>query len=114
MELRQIEYFLAVAENSGIGGAAAALDPQLYRLLKDLRKSMAKELGIPPYVIFQDTSLEAMASTYPQTIEELQNIPGVGSGKAGVIEHDPSVDDARDEADVLAEDRTLGPAAVGV
>ena len=63
-------------------GAVAALDPQLYRLLKDLRKSMAKELGIPPYVIFQDTSLEAMASTYPQTIEELQNIPGVGSGKA--------------------------------
>lgn len=63
-------------------GGGSALDPQLYRLIKDLRKRMSKELDVPPYVIFQDTSLEAMATIYPQTIEELQNIPGVGAGKA--------------------------------
>ena len=51
------------------------MTPQLYRHLKDLRKNMAKELDVPPYVIFQDTSLEAMASTYPQTVEELQKYP---------------------------------------
>ncbi len=63
-------------------GAACAVDPALYQMLKDMRKRMAKELEIPPYVIFQDPSLEAMATIYPQTIEELQNIPGVGAGKA--------------------------------
>ncbi len=63
-------------------GAATALDPSLYQMLKDLRKKMAKELDIPPYVIFQDASLEAMATVYPQNVEELQNVPGVGSGKA--------------------------------
>ncbi len=63
-------------------GAACAVDPELYNILKDLRKKMAKRLELPPYVIFQDPSLEAMATTYPITIEELQNIPGVGSGKA--------------------------------
>ena len=51
-------------------------------MLKDLRKQLSKELNVPPYVIFQDPSLEAMATNYPETIEELQNIPGVGSGKA--------------------------------
>ena len=63
-------------------GAASALDPELYTMLKDLRKKMAKDKDVPPYVIFQDGSLEAMATIYPQTIEELQNIPGVGAGKA--------------------------------
>ena len=51
-------------------------------MLKDLRKKMSKKLELPPFVIFQDPSLEAMATTYPITIEELQNIPGVGAGKA--------------------------------
>jgi ATP-dependent DNA helicase RecQ len=51
-------------------------------MLKDLRKKIAKKLELPPYVIFQDPSLEAMATTYPVTIDELQNIPGVGAGKA--------------------------------
>ena len=51
-------------------------------MLKDLRKKVAKKLELPPYVIFQDPSLEAMATTYPITIEELQNVPGVGAGKA--------------------------------
>ena len=64
------------------GGASCAVDPELYSILKDLRKKIAKRLQLPPYVIFQDPSLEAMATTYPITIEELQNIPGVGAGKA--------------------------------
>ena len=64
------------------GGVACAVDPMLYSILKDLRKKIAKGLELPPYVIFQDISLEAMATTYPITIEELQNIPGVGAGKA--------------------------------
>ena len=63
-------------------GAACAVDPGLYQMLKDLRKRMSKELDVPPYVIFQDASLEAMATIYPQNIDELQNIPGVGAGKA--------------------------------
>ena len=64
------------------GGAACAVDPALYSMLKDLRKKMAKKLDVPPYVIFQDPSLEAMATIYPVTLEELQNILGVGAGKA--------------------------------
>ena len=63
-------------------GASFAVDPTLFQMLKDLRKRLSKELDVPPYVIFQDPSLEAMATIYPQTIEELQNIPGVGAGKA--------------------------------
>ncbi len=63
-------------------GAGCAADQVLYSILKDLRKTMAKNLGLPPYVIFQDPSLEAMATTYPITMDELANIPGVGSGKA--------------------------------
>ena len=64
------------------GGGSCAVDPALYSMLKDLRKKMSKKLDVPPYVIFQDPSLEAMATTYPVTLEELQNIPGVGAGKA--------------------------------
>lgn len=64
------------------GGASCAVDPELYSILKDLRKKIANKLELPPYVIFQDPSLEAMATTYPINIEELQNIPGVGAGKA--------------------------------
>ncbi len=64
------------------GGGACAVDPVLYAILKDLRKKIAKKLELPPYVIFQDPSLEAMATTYPISIEELQNISGVGAGKA--------------------------------
>ena len=64
------------------GGGVCADDPVLYAILKDLRKKIAKKLELPPYVIFQDPSLEAMATTYPVTLDELQNIPGVGAGKA--------------------------------
>ena len=59
-----------------------AVDPELYAMLKNLRKKLSKQLDLPPYVIFQDPSLEAMATTYPITIDELKNIPGVGEGKA--------------------------------
>lgn len=62
------------------GGGAA--DPALFAMLKDLRKKLSKQLDVPPYVIFQDPSLEAMATVYPINIDELQNIPGVGAGKA--------------------------------
>ncbi|MFI3296885.1 MAG: DNA helicase RecQ [bacterium] len=61
---------------------SSAVDPALFSLLKDLRKKIAKNLDLPPFIIFQDPSLEAMATTYPINIEELQNIPGVGVGKA--------------------------------
>ena len=61
------------------GGAA---DEALFNILKDVRKSLAKELKLPPYVIFQDPSLEDMATRYPVTIEELTSITGVGQGKA--------------------------------
>ena len=61
---------------------SCAADEELYTMLKDLRKKIAKKLELPPYVIFQDPSLEAMATTYPVTMDELQNIPGVGAGKA--------------------------------
>lgn len=71
------------AEEANIrGGASLALDPALFNMLKDLRKKLSKQLSVPPYVIFQDPSLEAMATTYPVTVDELQNIPGVGAGKA--------------------------------
>ena len=61
-------------------GMTSAVDPALFSMLKDLRKKVAKKLNLPPYVIFQDPSLEAMATTYPITLEELQKLPGVGAG----------------------------------
>jgi len=62
--------------------SSGAADEALFNILKDVRKSLAKELKLPPYVIFQDPSLEDMATRYPVTIEELTNITGVGQGKA--------------------------------
>lgn len=64
------------------GSGSSALDPTLYSMLKDLRKNTSKNLQLPPYVIFQDVSLEQMATVYPISIEDLQNIQGVGAGKA--------------------------------
>jgi len=63
-------------------GGTCAADDVLFSILKDLRKKMSKKLEVPPFVIFQDPSLEAMATSYPITLDELQNIPGVGAGKA--------------------------------
>ncbi len=64
------------------GGSACAADPELYAILTALRKRIASDNKLPPYVIFQDPSIEAMATSYPITVDELLNIPGVGSGKA--------------------------------
>lgn len=63
-------------------GCTAALDPQLYSQLKSLRKKVAAKNNVPGYVVFQDVSLEQMATMYPVTMAELQNIQGVGAGKA--------------------------------
>ena len=77
--------FDEVADNSIItaskGGGGVA-DETLMKMLKDLRKRNAKSLGVPPFVIFQDPSLEDMALKYPITLEELSNVHGVGDGKA--------------------------------
>lgn len=62
-------------------GTMTALDPTLSIMLKDLRKKVAKKMERPPYVIFQDVSIEQMATDYPITLEELKNIQGVGEGK---------------------------------
>lgn len=63
-------------------GSGESTDPVLFSIMKDLRKKMGQQHDVPPYVIFQDASLEAMATLYPITMDELQNIPGVGAGKA--------------------------------
>lgn len=63
-------------------GSGVAADEVLMRMLKDLRKKNAKKLGVPPFVVFQDPSLEDMALKYPITIEELANVHGVGEGKS--------------------------------
>ena len=69
-------------EDESMEASAGALDPELFSMLKDLRKKMSKKLNVPPYVIFQDPSLEQMATMYPVSLQELQNIQGVGAGKA--------------------------------
>ena len=63
-------------------GGTGVLDPALFSMLKNLRKQMSAKLNLPKYVIFQDASLEQMATDYPITLEELQQIQGVGAGKA--------------------------------
>ena len=70
------------AESVAPMGKGGAADEELFSMLKDLRKKVAKQHGLPPFVIFQDPSLEDMAVQYPITIEEMQNITGVGVGKA--------------------------------
>ncbi len=70
-------------ESAGMGGGGtSAVDDELFKVLKDLRKKIAKKHNLPPFVIFQDPSLEDMAIQYPVTVDELQNIVGVGAGKA--------------------------------
>ena len=63
-------------------GGQSVADETLYAMLLSLRKKIAKKYDVPPYVVFQDASLEAMTTLYPITLEEMQNIPGVGVGKA--------------------------------
>ncbi len=68
---------------AGVGGGVEdAFDSTLFSLLKDLRKNISQEENIPPFVIFQDPSLEDMCIQYPITIEEMTHISGVGAGKA--------------------------------
>ena len=69
-------------EEEGNEAVGMALDSELFTMLKHLRRQMAQKLGVPGYVIFQDPSLEQMATMYPITTEELQQIQGVGAGKA--------------------------------
>lgn len=69
-------------EENAFGARTAAVDEELLCILKDLRKKISKQKDVPPFVIFQDPSLEDMAIQYPVTIDELQNISGVGAGKA--------------------------------
>jgi ATP-dependent DNA helicase RecQ len=69
-------------EFSMSGGRTSTVDTELFNILKDLRKKISKQKNLPPFVIFQDNSLEDMAIQYPITQEELQNIVGVGTGKA--------------------------------
>ena len=75
-EFNEDEAMLAEGE-----GGTSALDPTLNHMLKDLRKKVSKAMDRPPYVIFQDVSLEQMATDYPVTLDELKNIQGVGEGK---------------------------------
>ena len=69
-------------EHGGSQQGGGALDPTLYAMLKDLRKSEAHKHGVQPYIVFMESSLEQMATMYPTTLTELQQIPGVGQGKA--------------------------------
>jgi len=68
--------------NAAAAQASGAGDPELFSMLKDLRKKISKKLNLPPFVIFQDPSLADMALQYPITLEELKYIQGVGEGKA--------------------------------
>ena len=88
--LKDPETFMIVRDNEfsdyddgeTVDGQVSALDPQLFAMLKDLRKEIAQKMQIPAYVIFQDVSLDQMATMYPVNSDELQQIQGVGSGKA--------------------------------
>ncbi len=66
----------------GSANGTGALDPALFAMLKDLRKSEAKKHGVQPYIVFMESSLEQMATIYPETLQELLNVQGVGQGKA--------------------------------
>ena len=76
------DYADTTDEENAFGARTAVVDEELFSILKDLRKKLSKQKDVPPFVIFQDPSLEDMAIQYPITIDELQNISGVGSGKA--------------------------------
>jgi ATP-dependent DNA helicase RecQ len=76
------DYADTTDEDNAFGARTSAVDEELFSILKDLRKKLSKQKDVPPFVIFQDPSLEDMAIQYPITIDELQNISGVGAGKA--------------------------------
>lgn len=74
------DYNNEIQETAGNG--SGALDPTLFKMLKDLRRSEAKKHKVQPYIVFMEGSLEQMATTYPTNLQELQTIQGVGQGKA--------------------------------
>jgi len=80
------DHIYAEGDDSGIvtnsKGSGGVTDDRLMKMLKDLRKSVGKKLGVPPFVVFQDPSLEDMTLKYPVDIKELANVHGVGDGKA--------------------------------
>jgi ATP-dependent DNA helicase RecQ len=76
------DYAEAYDEENAFGAKTSAVDEELFSILKDLRKKISKTKNVPPFVIFQDPSLEDMAIQYPISLDELQNISGVGAGKA--------------------------------
>ncbi len=76
------DYADTTDEENAFGAKTAAVDEELFSILKDLRKKISKLKDVPPFVIFQDPSLEDMAIQYPINLDELQNISGVGAGKA--------------------------------
>jgi ATP-dependent DNA helicase RecQ len=76
------DYADTTDEENAFGARTAAVDEELFSILRDLRKKLSKVKEVPPFVIFQDPSLEDMAIQYPITLDELQNISGVGAGKA--------------------------------
>jgi len=76
------DYADTADEENAFGAKTAAVDEELFSILKDLRKKISKQKDVPPFVIFQDPSLEDMAIQYPVNLDELQNISGVGAGKA--------------------------------
>ena len=80
--LKQHDYSASDDDDVVVNGKGGAFDDTLYEMLVDLRKSLSKQNGIPPFVIFQEPSLKDMCFQYPITIEELTNCIGVGSGKA--------------------------------
>jgi ATP-dependent DNA helicase RecQ len=69
-------------DDEAMGATTSALDPTLYAILKDLRKRVAQKKNVPPFVVFQDPSIEEMATRYPLNIEEMKSITGVSEGKA--------------------------------
>jgi ATP-dependent DNA helicase RecQ len=76
------DYTDSAEEDNAFGAKTSVVDEELFSILKDLRKKISKQKDVPPFVIFQDPSLEDMAIQYPITLDELQNITGVGAGKA--------------------------------
>jgi len=76
------DYSVTEESDDGAGSKTVALDTQLVKHLQDLRRQIAKQKKVPPWVIFQDPSLNDMATAYPITMEEMGNITGVSAGKA--------------------------------
>jgi ATP-dependent DNA helicase RecQ len=74
--------FKQADDDDGSQQGSGAVDTQLLQMLKDLRKKIAKQKNLPPFVIFQDPSLEEMCTHYPISMDEMKNISGVGNGKA--------------------------------